>query len=68
MNGYKIKIFNQSGSIAFETNVEGPIYEVNLSSWTGSDLMIDMSRFRLGLCMLRINTCDMCYDATVIKI
>jgi hypothetical protein len=38
MSGYSIKIINQLGSIMFETNVEEPIYEVNISSWDGLGL------------------------------
>jgi len=38
MNGYKLKIISQLGSVVFETNVEDPLYQVNLSSWTGTGL------------------------------
>jgi hypothetical protein len=38
MNGYKLKIINQLGSTVFETNVEDPLYQVNLSTWSGKGL------------------------------
>jgi len=38
MMGYKLKIINQLGETVFETNVEEPLYEVNLSEWTGMGL------------------------------
>ncbi len=38
MNGYSIKIINQVGVTVFETNIEEPLYEVNLSSWSGNGL------------------------------
>ena len=38
MDGYKLKIMNQLGSIVFETNVEDPLYQVNLSSWSGKGM------------------------------
>jgi len=38
MNGYTLKIIDQLGSIVYETNVEEPLYEVNLSTWTGYGL------------------------------
>jgi len=38
MNGYKLKIINQLGSVVFETNVEDPLYQVNLSTWSGKGL------------------------------
>ena len=38
MNGYQLKIINQLGSVVFETNIEEPLYEVNLSTWMGMGL------------------------------
>jgi hypothetical protein len=38
MNGYILRIINQSGSAVFETNVEEPVYRVDLSTWTGKGL------------------------------
>ena len=38
MDGYKLHIINQLGSIVFETFVEDPLYEINLSDWTGKGL------------------------------
>lgn len=38
MNGYRLKIINQLGELVFETNVEEPMYEVNLSDWSGMGL------------------------------
>lgn len=38
MNGYKLKIMNQLGAVVFETNVEDPLYQVNLSTWSGKGL------------------------------
>ncbi len=38
MAGYQLKIINQTGAIVFETLVEEPLYEVNLSTWTGIGL------------------------------
>ena len=38
MIGYQLKIINQLGEIVFETNVEEPLYEVNLSTWSGMGL------------------------------
>ena len=38
MNGYKLKIINQLGSVVFQTNVEDPLYQVNLSTWSGKGL------------------------------
>ena len=38
MNGYRLKIISQLGSTVFETSVEDPIYEVNLSEWSGMGL------------------------------
>ena len=38
MNGYQLKIINQLGAMVFETNIEEPLYEVNLSNWTGMGL------------------------------
>lgn len=38
MDRYQLKIINQLGSVVFETRVEEPLYEVNLSSWSGMGL------------------------------
>ncbi len=38
MNGYRLKIMNQLGAVVFETNVEDPLYQVNLSTWSGKGL------------------------------
>lgn len=38
MNGYHLKIINQLGTLVFETNVVEPLYEINLSNWTGYGL------------------------------
>lgn len=38
MNGYSLKIIDQLGAVVFETNVEEPLYEINLSTWTGMGL------------------------------
>ncbi len=38
MSGYSIKISNQLGSTIFETAIEEPLYELNLSSWEGLGL------------------------------
>lgn len=38
MAGYQLKIFNQLGAAVFETFVEQPLYEINLSSWSGTGL------------------------------
>jgi hypothetical protein len=38
MNGYQLKIINQLGSTVFETYIEEPLYEVNLSTWTSIGL------------------------------
>ena len=38
MHGYQLKIINQLGATVFETNVEEPLYEVNLSTWSGTGL------------------------------
>ncbi len=38
MNGYSMKIINQVGVAVFETNIEEPLYEVDLSSWSGNGL------------------------------
>jgi hypothetical protein len=35
MNGYRLKIINQLGETVFDTNIEEPLYELNLSDWTG---------------------------------
>jgi uncharacterized protein YjdB len=35
MSGYLFRIINQLGETVFETLVEDPLYELNLSSWTG---------------------------------
>lgn len=38
MNGYILKVIDQLGAVVFETNVEGPLYEIDLSTWTGYGL------------------------------
>jgi len=38
MSGYQLKIIDQLGSVVFETLVADPLYEVNLSTWTGIGL------------------------------
>jgi len=38
MNGYQLKIIDQIGAVVFETNVEEPLYEINLSTWSGTGL------------------------------
>jgi len=38
MAGYRLKVVNQLGVTVFETDVEEPLYEVDLSSWTGMGL------------------------------
>ncbi len=38
MEGYALKIINQLGATVFETIVEEPLYEVNLSTWSGVGL------------------------------
>ena len=38
MNGYHININNQLGASVFETNIEEPLYNVSLSTWTGTGL------------------------------
>jgi len=38
MTGYKIQIVNLLGTTVFETLIEQPLYEINLSSWTGKGL------------------------------
>ena len=40
MDGYQLKIYNQLGTTVFETQVEEALYELNLSSWTGTGLYI----------------------------
>ena len=35
MAGYRLKIINQLGTVVFETSVEEPLYEIDLSNWTG---------------------------------
>jgi len=35
MTGYRLKIINQLGTVVFETGVEEPLYEIDLSTWTG---------------------------------
>jgi hypothetical protein len=35
MNGYQLKIIDQLGAIVFDTYMEEPLYEVDLSTWTG---------------------------------
>lgn len=38
MGGYNIRIINQLGVSVFETFIEEPQYNVNLSTWTGTGL------------------------------
>lgn len=38
MDRYQLKIIDQLVSVVFETNVEEPLYEVNLSTWSGMGL------------------------------
>lgn len=38
MNGYRVKIVNQLGVTVFETLIDQPVYEVNLSTWTGKGI------------------------------
>ncbi len=38
MNGYQLKIINQTGTVVFETRVEEPLYKVNLSTLSGKGL------------------------------
>lgn len=38
MDRYQMKIIDQLGSVVFETNVEEPLYEINLSTWSGTGL------------------------------
>jgi hypothetical protein len=38
MNGYQIKIFNQTGTTVFDTYVDNSLYEIDLSGWTGKGL------------------------------
>jgi len=38
LKGYRLKVINQIGAIVFETDVKDPLYEVNLSEWTGMGL------------------------------
>jgi hypothetical protein len=38
MDGYVIRIYNQIGATVFETSVEQPQYEINLSTWTGKGM------------------------------
>ncbi len=38
MSGYQLKIFDQLGGNVFETFVEEPLYELNLSSWSGTGI------------------------------
>jgi len=38
MAGYNLKIINQLGATMFETNVEEPLYQINLSTWSGAGL------------------------------
>lgn len=35
MDGYQLKIIDQLGAIVFDTNVEEPLYQVDLSTWSG---------------------------------
>lgn len=38
MNGYRLKIFDQLGGNVFDAFVEEPLYELNLSSWSGTGI------------------------------
>jgi hypothetical protein len=38
MHKYRLKIINQMDSTVYETQVRDPLYEINLSSWTGPGL------------------------------
>ena len=38
MHRYRLKILNLHGATVFETNIEQALYEVNLSSWTGTGM------------------------------
>ena len=38
MDNYQIKIIDQLGSVVFETRIEEPIYEINLSEWSGTGI------------------------------
>lgn len=38
MEGYQIKIFNQTGTSVFETYVDDQLYKIDLSDWTGEGL------------------------------
>jgi len=38
MNGYLLKIVNESGAVVHESNLEQQLYELNLSDWTGMGL------------------------------
>ena len=38
MNWYHINIINQLGASVFETNIEESLYNVSLSTWTGTGL------------------------------
>ncbi|MGC9344796.1 MAG: T9SS type A sorting domain-containing protein [Bacteroidales bacterium] len=38
IQNYQLKIINQMGSTVYETKVRDPLYEINLSSWTGPGL------------------------------
>ena len=35
MDGYMIRIFNNLGSMLYETQISEQLYEINLSTWTG---------------------------------
>jgi len=37
-DGYRIKIYSQLGATVFETSVEQPLYEINLSTWEGKGM------------------------------
>jgi hypothetical protein len=58
MVGYRLKIIDQLGAVVFETNLEEPLYELNLSTWSGKglyylkvidsgDMIIDMRKIVL---------------------
>jgi hypothetical protein len=40
MTDYSIKIVNQLGETVFETSITQPIYEINLSAWTGKGVYV----------------------------
>ena len=38
MSGYMIRIYNQGGVEVYETEIREPVYEINLSNWTGTGI------------------------------